>query len=117
LRVLVVDDEKPCLDELVYMLSGQENVEIAGAFTSPQEALRTSAALNPEVAFLDLIMPNLKGVELATKLLELNPALKIVFVTAYGKELARIRNSPAVCCLLKPVSRLKLQEFLQRLPD
>ena len=34
-RILVVDDEKPSLDEIVYMLSKQENVEIAGAFTSP----------------------------------------------------------------------------------
>nr|WP_303740650.1 response regulator [Lutispora saccharofermentans] len=117
MRVLVVDDEKPCLDELVYILSGQENIEIVGAFTSPREALQASATLNPGVAFIDLIMPNLNGAKLATELLERNPALKIVFVTAYRKELARIRNSPAVFSLLKPISRLKLQEFLRRLPD
>lgn len=117
LRVLVVDDEKPCLDEFVYMLSRQENVEIAGAFTSPREALRASAALNPEVTFLDLIMPDLNGEELATELLEHNHSLKIVFVTAYGKELTKLRDSPASGSLLKPVSEAKLKKLLRCLKD
>lgn len=115
MRILVVDDEKPCLDELVYMLSKQENVEIAGAFTSPLKALEASVGLKPDAAFLDLSMPHLNGAELAKGMLANIPGLKVVFVTSYGKELAKLRDNPASGCLLKPVSEARLQELLRHL--
>lgn len=115
MRILVVDDERPCLEELVYMLSKQENVEITGVFTSPLEALQRSAALSPDVAILDLSMPRMGGAELAKKMLALDPDLKVVFVTAYLKELQKLWDSPAIGSLLKPVSEAKLREVLHRL--
>lgn len=51
MRILVVDDERPCLKELVYMLSKQENIEIAGEFTNPLEALEAWEGLKPDAAF------------------------------------------------------------------
>lgn len=116
MRILVVDDEKHCLDELVYMLSKQENVEIAGAFTSPSEALEASADMKLDAAFLDLSMPHLNGAELARKMLTRSPDLKIVFVTAYGKELANLRDNPAFVSLLKPVSEAKLHNLMRHFP-
>lgn len=115
LRVLVVDDERPCLDELVYMLSKQENVEIAGAFTSPLKALEALAHLKPDTAFLDLSMPHMNGAELVEKMLAQMPDLKIVFVTAYGKELAKLREISVVGSLLKPMSEAKLRELLRQI--
>lgn len=113
MRVLVVDDERPCLDELVHILRKQEDVEIAGAFTNPLEALKASADLQLDAAFLDLSMPHLSGAELARELLAHSPAIKIVFVTAYRKELSGLRNNPAVGSILKPVSEAKLLELLR----
>ncbi len=115
MRVLVVDDEKPCLDEFVYILSNQGNVEIAGAFTSSLEALEASPKLDFDVAFLDICMPHLNGAELAGRLLENNPYLKVVYVTAYTKELIKLRDSPVFGSLLKPVSDAKLRDLLRRL--
>lgn len=117
LRVLVVDDEKPCLDELVYLLSKQENVEIAGAFTSSTDVLEAFSDLKADAAFLDLSMPHMSGTELAGKILAQSPDLKIVFVTVYAKELAKLRNSPAFGSLLKPVSEARLQKLLRHLQD
>lgn len=117
MRVLVVDDERPCLDELVYMLEKQKNIEIAGTFTSPLEALKASAVLKPDAAFLDLSMAHLSGADLARKLIAHIPGLKIVFVTAYAKELKKLKDSPAFGSLLKPVSEAKLKELLWRLPS
>lgn len=115
MRILVVDDEKPCLDELVYLLSKQDNVIIAGMFTDSLEALEASTDLKPDAAFLDLSMPHISGAELAEKMLAENSGLKIVFVTAYAKELARLKGNPAIGSLLKPVSAIRLQEMLRRL--
>jgi len=117
MRILVVDDEKPCLDELVYLLSKQGNVIVAGAFTDSLEALEASMDLKPDAAFLDLSMPHMSGAELAKKMLAENPGLKVVFVTAYAKELAKLKDNPAIGSLLKPVSTIRLQELLRRLSD
>lgn len=115
LRIMVVDDEKPSLDELVYMLSKQENVKIVGAFTSPLEALEASADLKPDAVFLDLSMPHINGAELAKEMRARIPGLKVVFVTAYAKELAKLRDNPAFGSLLKPVSEARMHELLRRL--
>lgn len=113
MRVLVVDDEKPCLNELCYLLSKQESVEIAGAFTSPEKALEASMKLKPDAAFLDLSMPHVNGMELARDMLAHIPGLKIVFVTAYSKELTKLSDNPAVGSILKPISEAKLCEVMR----
>lgn len=117
MRVIVVDDEKPCLDEMVYLLSEQKGMDIVGAYTNPADALETLTELQPDAAFVDLLMPRLNGVELAAHMHALRPALKIMFVTAYAKEIAKIGLKQAAGSLLKPVSRAKLQELLLHLPD
>ncbi len=38
MRVMIVDDEQPCLDDMIFLLSKQDGVEIAGAFTKPADA-------------------------------------------------------------------------------
>ena len=115
MRILVVDDEHPCLDELVYLLSKQENVEIVGAFTGSLEALKASEDLKPDAAFLDLSMPHMGGAELAGKMVALTPSTKIVFVTAYARELRRLRDNPSVGSILKPLSEARLREMLRLL--
>lgn len=115
LRILVVDDEKPCLDELVYLLSKQDGVILAGAFTDPVEALEASANLKPDAVFLDLSMPRMNGADLAKRMIASSPDLKVVFVTAYAKELAKLGGNPALGSLLKPVGETRLHDLLQRL--
>ena len=115
MRVLVVDDERPCLDELVYLLSKRQGINVVGAFTSPAEALEVLADLKPDAAFLDLSMPHMNGAELAERMLTLMPCLKIVFVTAYWKELQKLKDYSAVGSILKPVSEAKLLKVMQRL--
>ena len=117
MRILVVDDERPCLDELVYLLSKESNVEVVGAFTSSQDALRESLDLNFDLAFLDLSMPHIDGAELASKLQARSPSLQIVFVTAYAKELAKLRNNPSHGSILKPVSETKIHHLIKNLEN
>ncbi len=112
MRVLVVDDERPCLDELAYLLSKQHGMEIAGVFTSPSKALEALADLKPDAAFLDLSMPHMNGAELAKKMIAQMPDIKIVFATAYGKELQKLSDSPAAGSILKPVCEAKLKDLL-----
>ncbi len=95
MRVMVVDDEQPCLDDIIYMLSFHTDVEIAGAFTKPLEALEAAPDIRPDALFLDLCMSKMTGAELAKKILAQIPTARIVFVTAYAKELEGVKGIPA----------------------
>lgn len=112
--MMVVDDERLCLNELVYMLSLFSGVEISGAFTNPVEALEAAKHAMPDLLFLDLAMPKMHGAELAKRIIEINPSARLVFVTAHVKELECTRNIPAFGSLLKPVSDKRLNELMER---
>ncbi len=117
LRILVVDDEKPCLDELVYLLLQESNVEIVGAYTNSQEVLKEMVNVSFDVAFLDLSMPHIDGAELARKMQTRYPSLKVVFVTAYAKELGKPKINPSQSSILKPVNKVKIHQLITNLKE
>jgi len=65
LRVLVIDDERPALDELTFLLERDERVGEVHATDSPTDALRLLQDLEVDTVFLDIQMPGLTGIELA----------------------------------------------------
>ncbi len=115
MRVLVVDDERPCLDDMIFGLSRYDGVAIAGAFTRPEEALAAARDMNPDALFLDLCMPGMDGAELAARIHAQIPAARIVFVTAYAGALESATGIPVFGSLLKPVVDAKLDELIERL--
>lgn len=115
MRAMIVDDEPLCLNDMIYLLSRSGTVEIAGAFTEPASALEAALKIRPDVFFLDLVMPRMSGAELAKQILAQIPAARIVFVTAFAKELESVKGIPAFGSLYKPVSGDMLGELLSRL--
>lgn len=115
MRAMIVDDEPLCLSDMIYLLSRSGAVEIAGAFTEPASALEAAPRIRPDVFFLDLSMPRMNGAELAKQILAQIPTARIVFVTAYAKELEGAKGIPAFASLLKPVNGPMLNELLERL--
>jgi DNA-binding LytR/AlgR family response regulator len=67
------------------------------------------------VAFLDIRMPGLNGMEVAAAMLEASPHTQIVFVTAYDQYAIDAFDKGAVDYLLKPISRERLAATVQRL--
>ncbi|KAF1694954.1 LytR/AlgR family response regulator transcription factor [Pseudoxanthomonas koreensis] len=78
-------------------------------------ALEAIAAHRPDVAFLDIRMPGLTGIEVAAALPEVSPQTQVVFVTAYDQYAIDAFEQGAVDYLLKPVARDRLQATVQRL--
>ncbi|WP_433598583.1 LytR/AlgR family response regulator transcription factor [Nocardia sp. CA-135953] len=115
LRVLAVDDEKPALDELVYLLRAQPGVgEIhnAGDATS---ALRLMRAHPIDAVFLDINMPGLDGMELGGILSEFANPPAVVFVTAHDDQAIAAFDLGAVDYLLKPLREARLAEAVRRI--
>ena len=65
LRVLVVDDEPPAVDELCYFLRQHDGVEVAATAGSATEAMRHLDATNFDEVFLDIALPDLVGLSVA----------------------------------------------------
>ena len=114
LRVLAVDDEAPALDELIFLLDEHPAVgEVVGA-AEATEALRLLSEQPVDAAFLDISMPGLNGMELATVLAKYANPPALVFVTAHDDRAVQAFEVGAVDYLLKPLRAERLSQAIDR---
>ena len=114
LRVLVIDDERPALDELTFLLQSDERVAEVHATTSSTEALRLLQQLEVDAVFLDIQMPGLSGIELAHVFARFRTPPAAVFVTAHDQHAIDAFELNAVDYVLKPVRGERLAEAVRR---
>ena len=114
LRVLVVDDERPALDELAFLLGRDERVGEVLTSDSAAEALRLLQADPVAAVFLDIAMPGLTGLELAQVLAQFREPPAVVFVTAHDEHAVDAFELDAVDYVLKPVREDRLREAVRR---
>jgi DNA-binding LytR/AlgR family response regulator len=114
LRVLVIDDERPALDELAFLLERDSRVHGVLTTDSATEALRMLHDLEVDAVFLDVQMPGLTGLELAQVLARFKSPPPIVFVTAHEEHAVEAFDLRAVDYVLKPVREERLAEAVRR---
>ena len=115
ISVVIADDEPLARDELTYLLKQCEDIEIVGEATQGIEALEKILELKPDVAFLDIHMPSLDGLNVARKLLEEHQKLMIVFATAYDQHAIQAFEVNAVDYLLKPFDEERVLKTVERI--
>ena len=77
-RCFVVDDHPAIVDSVSRFLAEEERIEIAGTATSGRAALDTIADTRPDVAVVDVRMPDLDGIEVARQLHEAGVGTAVV---------------------------------------
>ncbi|MGN6782393.1 MAG: LytR/AlgR family response regulator transcription factor [Marmoricola sp.] len=117
LNVLVVDDERPALDELAFLLGRDDRVGSVRCCDSSTEALRVLREDPVDVVFVDIEMPGLTGLELAEVLARFKDQPRIVFVTAHSEHAVEAFDLQAVDYVLKPVRETRLREAVRRVMD
>jgi DNA-binding LytR/AlgR family response regulator len=117
LRVLVVDDERPALDELVWLLGRDARVADVRGAGSAAEALRVLQEETVDVVFLDIRMPGLTGLDLARVLSRFKQPPAVVFVTAHDDHAVDAFDLNAVDYVLKPVRDDRLAEAVRRVVE
>jgi two-component system LytT family response regulator len=113
LRVVIADDERPARSYLAAMIGEFPDVTIVGEAASGSEAVEVIEDKQPDLALLDLQMPELDGLEVV-RLLKKKHMPLVAFITAYDEYAVRAFDLNAVDYLLKPVSRARLQETINR---
>ena len=114
---MVVDDERPALDELAFLLGRDPRIGEVLTCDSATEALRTLQEIDVDVVFLDIQMPGLSGIEMAQVLARFASPPPVVFVTAHEGHAVDAFDLRAVDYVLKPVRAQRLAEAVRRLVE
>ena len=112
LRVVIADDERPARSFLAALLRSFEDVVIVAEAASGREAVAAIEREHPDLALLDLQMPELDGIGVVRMLKKADMPL-VAFVTAYDRPV-RAFEVNAVDYLLKPVEKMRLREDQSR---
>jgi two-component system LytT family response regulator len=113
LRVVIADDERPARSFLAALLRSFEDVVIVAEAETGKEAVAAIERERPDLALLDLQMPELDGIGVVRMLKKTEMPL-IAFVTAYDEYAVRAFEVNAVDYLLKPVEKTRLREAINR---
>jgi DNA-binding LytR/AlgR family response regulator len=116
LRVVIADDERPARSFLAALLRSFDDVILVGEAESGPEAVDLIDREKPDLALLDLQMPELDGLGVVRTLRNRFIPL-VAFVTAYDEYAIRAFEINAIDYLLKPVERVRLRETLNRALD
>lgn len=115
MNILLVDDENLQLIRLEKACQKVLPSETFFSCTNPLKALEEANRKTFDIAFLDIEMPGLTGLQLAKKLKRINPFIKIIFVTAYNEYALEAFKLHASGYISKPVDENKIKEEINEL--
>ncbi|WP_068621077.1 response regulator [Paenibacillus tuaregi] len=115
MKAVLIDDEKPALLQLERLLLGDGRVNVLERFTSVQEGLDFLRHEKVDVVFLDIGMPEMNGLEAGEYIQQLNPSIRIVYITAYSQYALEAFELYALDYVLKPVMPERLVKTIDRL--
>ena len=113
LRIVIADDERPARSFLAALLRPFDDDVVVGEATTGKEAVETIEREHPDLALLDLHMPELDGIGVV-RMLKKTAMPLIAFVTAYDEYAVRAFEVNAVDYLLKPVEKSRLRDAINR---
>ena len=115
MRAILVDDEPLMLKRFARLSAEIPDLHIVGQFESAQEALEYAEKNPVELAFLDVAMPIMNGIELARELRALRKDILIVFVSAYDEYVWDSNKIGGDYYIIKPYDRETLEMVMERI--
>jgi two-component system, NarL family, response regulator NreC len=86
MRILLADDHAVTRAGLRLLLERQPNIEVVGEAENGRELVELAAALTPDIAVVDIAMPNLNGIEATRQIVAKQPRLSVVILSMYSDE-------------------------------
>ena len=114
-NVLIVDDEKIFIDYFTQLLKDIRENWIVHFATNYKSALEILEQQQIDIIFLDIVMPQMNGMQLAEKIKFLYPEIPFVFITNYDTYALQCYNLYPIDFLPKPVSIPRLEQTLTQL--
>jgi len=86
IRVMIVDDHPVVRRGIKSLLAEEEDIQVVGEAMNGRDALEQVAALQPDVILMDLVMPEMGGVEAIEKLTAAYPSIRILVMTSFAAD-------------------------------
>ena len=83
-KILIVDDHAILRMGLISLFSGLKGFEVVGDAANGKDGIRKARETNPDVVIMDLMMPDMDGIETTRALVEVLPTAKILILTTFG---------------------------------
>lgn len=117
IRTVIVEDERPAREELTFLLEQFPMIEVVGTAEHGQMGLEMILEKRPDLVFIDIEMPIMNGLKLASKLYKMRDLISpdIVFTTAYTEYALEAFEVEARDYLMKPVSEERLKATIERI--
>ncbi len=114
-KVVAADDEPGVLLLIHSILSELDGIQLVGTAGNAMEAIKLVDERKPDLALLDIGLPDMEGIELAEKLREVKPGLYIVFITAHGEYSLEAYRLYAYDYIVKPVDKERVKTTVRRI--
>ncbi|WP_028308619.1 LytR/AlgR family response regulator transcription factor [Desulfitibacter alkalitolerans] len=115
LKVIMADDEPGILELLATILKGFEGAKLVGKAENANDTIKLARSRHPDLAFLDIGLPDMNGIELAERLREINPNIIIVFITAHKDYSLDAFKVYALDYILKPIDEERVKSTFKRI--
>jgi NarL family two-component system response regulator LiaR len=86
IRILVVDDHTVVRKGIRALLAEIEDIEVVGEARTGQEAITRAESLNPDVVLMDLVMPEMDGIEAIHQIMQKQPQARILVLTSFATD-------------------------------
>jgi NarL family two-component system response regulator LiaR len=116
ITVIIVDDHQMVRQGVRAFLEKQPDISVVGEAASGAEALRLAADLVPDVTLMDLVMPDMDGVETTRLLKQISPGSQVIILTSYhdDEHIFPAIRAGALSYILKDVSSGELAEIVRK---
>lgn len=116
-RVLLVDDHKVMRQGLTALLRGQRDIQVVGEAANGREAVEMAKSLKPTVIVMDVVMPEMDGVEATRRIKADNPDVRVVGLSMMEEMSGKMREAGADCLVSKTASTGVLLRAIYGLPE
>ena len=93
IRVLIADDHPVVRQGIGLLLLADKRIEVVGEAETGRDAVEMAEALRPDVILMDLMMPELDGIEATRRILERQPGMRIIILTGSERGEQRVEEA------------------------
>ncbi|MEO0241330.1 MAG: response regulator [candidate division WOR-3 bacterium] len=115
-RVLIVDDAR-FMRKLLGDILKRGGYEICGEAATGAEAIKLYKELKPDIVTMDIIMPDMSGIDAVREILKIDPNAKILMVSAMGQQALVLESLQAGAkdYIVKPFQPMRVLEAVERI--
>lgn len=115
MNIVIVDDEKNCVEALADKLKQYDGTNVVGVAYNGMDGLKLMSEHKPDLMFLDVELPDISGIEFLERIEEISDGrCRVVMYTSHGRYMLPAFRNKAFDYLMKPIDDNELRTILRR---